>query len=428
MQFKLYQLLTSLGGPLIDLYLARRKQMGKEDEARFPERLGHAAFPRPAGALVWLHAASVGEAVSVLPLIKHITENYKGTNVLVTTGTVTSARMLEKRLPKNAYHQYVPVDKTLAVRRFLSHWQPSVALWVESELWPNLIIETHKTGCKMIQVNACISPESFDRWKRAGRLAQQMLSCFDLTLAQTPEDGTRLQQLGAKNIHNLGNLKFDAPALPADPKETGQMISMIGERPVWLAASTHEGEEDFIAATHKALKEKHPRLLTLLAPRHPERAAALAEKIGATYKLKVAMRSRSELIREETDMYIADTMGELGLFYRLTSIVLMGGSLVPQGGHNPLEAARLECAILTGPYVENFSRIYKEMLDAKACLKLADGQQLTNTLDTLLADHMQQEKLAGAALELVEGKAGVLQQYTKALEPYFITQPTASKS
>jgi 3-deoxy-D-manno-octulosonic-acid transferase len=420
-QFKIYQFLTRIGGPLIDLYLARRKMLGKEDEERFAERLGKASFPRPSGPLVWMHAASVGEAVSVLPLIKHVTDMDASLNVLLTTGTVTSARLIEKRLPKQAYHQYAPVDKVIAVRRFLKHWKPGLALWVESELWPNLIIETHKTGCAMLQVNACISPDSLEKWKKAGKLARQMLSCFSLSLVQTPEDGRRLEELGAKKTEYIGNLKFDAPALPADPKETGRLVSMIGERPMWLASSTHEGEEQVIAEVHKKLKEKHARLLTIIVPRHPERSAALAETIGAQYKLKVIRRSTGELIRDDTDVYLADTMGELGVFYRLTGIVLMGGSLVPQGGHNPLEAARLECAIITGPYVENFTRVYKEMAENGACIRLADQSQLLSELDQLLSDESLQEKYANAALELVESKSGVLEQYNKAIDPYLKT-------
>lgn len=418
MQFRLYQWLTHLAGPFIDLYLMKRKAIGKEDPERFSERLGHASFPRPSGTLVWVHAASVGEAMSVLPLIKALIERYKTVNILFTTGTVASARMLEKRLPKRAFHQYVPVDRVVTVRRFLKHWKPDLALWVESELWPNLIIEAHKAGCPMVQVNATISPESFERWKRAKSLARRMLGCFSLTLAQDPEDRERLEALGALHTKYIGNLKFDAPALPADPKETGTLVAAIGERPVWVAVSTHPGEETLMAEAHQHIMEKHPELLTIIVPRHPERGAEIAADMAKQHGLKAARRAAESAITEETQVYIADTIGELGIFFRLTGIVFMGGSLVSQGGHNPLEAARLECAILAGPHTEHFSRIYDELKEYKAYQLVDSARHLANTVDALLTDHEAQEALATAAQDLVEKKGGVLDGYLEAITPY----------
>lgn len=417
MQFKLYQFLTSIAGPFIDLYLMKRRRKGKEDAERFPERLGKPSFPRPSGPLVWVHAASVGEAMSVQPLIKSIIDNHSSVHVLVTTVTVTSAHILEKRLPKRTFHQYVPVDRTTVVRRFLKHWKPDFALWVESELWPNLIIETHKTGCPMVQVNATISSDSLKKWQRAKKLAAKMLGCFSLTLPQTQDDAKRLEELGAKNVQFLGNLKFDAPALPADPKATGELVNMISERQVWVAASTHDGEEEIIAGVHEKLKETHPSMITIIAPRHPERGQAIANMLKQK-KLKYAVRSKEEKIEEDTDIYIADTVGELGLFYRLTGLVFIGGSLVPHGGHNPLEAARLECAIITGPYIDTFSRVYKELFEVSAAIKVADGAELFEQVDNLLVDLEAQEKYSEASLKLVESKSGVLDQYAEALTPY----------
>ena len=415
MQLKLYRLFSTLAGPLIDLYLMRRKQIGKEDPKRFPERLGHQGFPRPAGSLIWVHAASVGESISILPLITKIVERYTDVHILLTTGTVTSARMLENRLPNRVFHQYVPIDRPITVRRFLTSWRPDLALWVESELWPNLIIETHRTGCPMIQVNARISVPSFEKWHKYSTLARKMLACFSLSLAQSDEDKERLAKLGARNAKCVGNLKFDAPPLPADPAETGKLVGMIGDRPIWVAASTHPGEEEHIMEAHKTLKERHDNLLTILIPRHPERGKELKSSLS---RYKVSLRSQEDEITSETDVYIADTIGELGIFYRLAGIVFMGGSLVEHGGQNPLEPARLDCALITGPNISNFLRIYKELEDHKAVIIVRDAKELADQVDHLLIDHDYQEDMAAKTLSLMESKQGVMDNYLHELAPY----------
>lgn len=419
MQLKLYRWLIYLAGPFIDLYLISRRKIGKEDSKRFSERLGRASFPKPVGPLVWIHAASVGEAVSVLPLINAILDKDKSINVLLTTGTVTSAKVLEERLPNRAFHQYVPIDKVVTVRRFLDHWNPDVALWVESELWPNLIIETHKTGCPMIQVNARISENSFETWKRASSLAEKMLNCFALSLAQSEIDAERLEKLGSKHVKYIGNLKFDAPALPADPKETGNLLSMIGERPLWMAVSTHEGEETIVAKVHKKLKEEHGQILTIIVPRHPNRTREILEEIDAIGDLKVAVRSNGEGIDDTVDIYIADTVGELGIFLRLTGIVFMGGSLVDHGGQNPLEAARLECAIISGPNLKNFVQIYKELKNENAYIEVKNAEALEDAVDELLKDHEKLESLSAKSLDLVESKQGLVNGYMQEMDQFF---------
>jgi len=417
MHLKLYRWFSFILGPLIDLYLIWRKSLGKEDTKRFSERLGHASLPRPSGSLLWVHAASVGEAMSILPLITSITEEFRDLNILVTTGTVTSAKLLEGRLPMRAFHQYVPIDKVITVRRFLSHWRPNLALWVESEFWPNLIIETHKTGCAMIQINARISVPSYEKWQRYPDFAKSMLSCFSLCLAQSADDRDRLINLGATNAKYIGNLKFDSPPLPADPKETGKLISMVGERPLWIAASTHPGENEIVGKIHSTLKQDHENLLTIIIPRHPEKGPEIASTLSEK-GLNISLRTASQEINETTDIYIADTIGELGIFYRLSGIVFMGGSLVPHGGQNPLEAARLECALITGPHTNNFLRIYEELEKNEAVIKVKDEAELTSTLGELLVDHEKQRKLASTSLALMESKAGVLDGYLKEMAPY----------
>jgi len=416
MLLKIYKFLTFIGSPLIDLYLLKRKKTGKEDARRFPERLGYAAFPRPKGTLVWVHAASVGEALSVLPIIKKLSARHEEVNFLLTTGTTTSAKLIESRLPDKAFHQYVPVDMPLAVRRFLKHWKPDLALWVESELWPNLVTQTGKK-CPMILVNGRISDNSYRKWQRYRSLGQQILSRFTLTLPQSNIDAERFEDLGARNVKYLGNIKFDAPALPSDSQKMGELISQVGERPVWLAASTHEGEEKMIANIHKELKEENPELLTIIAPRHPKRVSDIIKDIKE-FELNVAIRSKEENIEEETDIYIADTLGELGVFYRLVPIVFIGGSLVDKGGQNPLEAARLDCTIIYGPYMDNFKEIKSEIEDAHAAVCVNNKNNLQETVLELIKDHERQENLAKAAHKLVDDKSGVLDSFVEEIIPY----------
>lgn len=417
MYIKLYQLASLIAGPFIDLYLMYRKRNGREDTKRFKERLGYPGKERPSGSLVWVHAASIGESISILPLVDAIITQYKDIHVLITTGTVTSAKLLESRLPARTLHQYVPIDKVITVRRFLNYWRPDLALWVESELWPTLTTETHKTGCQMVQVNARISVAAHQKWQRYSDLAKRMLSCFSLSLAQSEGDSTRLTQLGARNSRYIGNLKFDAPALPAEPKATGELVAAIGERPLWIAASTHPGEEDIVADTHIQLQKTYPDLLTIIIPRHPERGGEI-RNIASKHGLSSGLRSQKKKLTEDIDIYIADTIGELGIFYRLSNIVFMGGSLVAHGGQNPLEAARLECALLTGPHTENFAQIYEELSKENAVIIVKNDKDLATQIDLLLQDHERQDTLASTAAELIASKEGALKQYMEALSPY----------
>lgn len=417
MFLKLYKFISLLIGPFVDIYFMRRKKSGKEDEIRFSERLGHANHVRPEGELMWIHAASVGELVSIIPLLGRLLEQHPNINALITTGTVTSANIAAKRLPERAFHQYIPVDSIIFVRRFLSHWRPDIALWVESELWPNLITEAHKSGCKMVQVNARISRSSFEKWQRYPSLARKMISCFALSLAQSEDDCARLKELGAQDARYIGNLKYDAPPLPADPEQTAQMIKMVGDRPVWVAASTHPGEEEIIIRTHEHLKQKYDKLFTIIIPRHPERGREIASLIPPS--MQYALRSENAAHNNNIDIYIADTIGEIGLFYRLAGIVFIGGSLVEHGGQNPLEAARLECALFTGPYTDNFRHIYKEMEAAKAIVRIRDEETLRKAISHLLQNPDKQEEYQKAAQDFIKSKQGVLDKIASALSPHF---------
>lgn len=412
----LYRLATSFGAPLISYYLRKRMKRGKEDPRRFHERLGKSELPRPDGHLIWLHGASVGESLSMLPVINEILSRANAPSVLVTTGTVTSARLMRERLPEGAIHQYVPVDRVPYVTQFLEHWHPDVAFWFESELWPNLVTETHHKGIPMVLVNARMSPPSFDKWQQWPGFAKNLMGCFDLVLAQTDTDVERYASLGAKQVERIGNLKFAVPPLPCDEGTLVEIRTRTGLRPMWLAASTHNGEEKMAWDVHCSVKKSHRDLLTIIVPRHPERGediAAMLREHGAT----VAIRSNSEPVTPETDIYLADTIGELGLFFRLSTIVFMGKSLVEAGGQNPIEPARLGAAILVGPHTWNFAEVTKSMHEAGGIEIVADTAELANAVATDLGNPSRAQSRAQAALKYAEAESAVLERFIDRITP-----------
>jgi 3-deoxy-D-manno-octulosonic-acid transferase len=339
--------------------LSERAARGKEDRARLNERLGFASRPRPAGRLYWVHGASVGESLSALPLIEKLLAHGQ---VLVTSGTVTSARMMEKRLPKGAVHQFVPLDIPKAVARFLDHWRPDAGLFVESDLWPNLVLTAASRGIKLALINARISEKSAAGWSRVPQSGRTLIEAFDVVLAQDEEIAARFHGLGARDVRVVGSLKADAPPLSCDPAALETLTQEIGGRPLLIAAQTHPGEDETVLPAHDILRARFPDLLTIIVPRHVERGADIAMLAGPR---KTARRSLGEPVTAETEIYVADTMGELGLFYRLASFCFIGGTLVPMGGHNPLEPALLNCAILCGPHRANAARAYEAILSAQ---------------------------------------------------------------
>jgi len=416
MMLALYQGLTRCSGPFLRLYLARRQARGKEPSERLPERLGLASRARPEGALVWLHGASVGEALSALPLIERLLAQHPSLSMLVTSGTVTSARILAERLPARAIHQFAPIDHPGYVARFLDHWRPDLALFVESELWPNLLLALKARGVPAALINARFSARSFRAWRRWRSTAQRLLDCFALILAQSAVDADRLQALGAREATVAGNLKHDAPALPVDRAALERLRQAIGERPLWLAASTHPGEEAVAAEAHERLKRSFPSLLTVIAPRHPERGAEIARALEGR-GLILARRETGALPDRHSDVYLADTLGELGLFYRLSSAVFVGGSLVPHGGQNPLEPARLKCALLFGPHMHNFAREAKALIGAGAAREVSDCPSLVAELESLLRDPGLCERRSEAARAVASGLAGALDVVLERLAP-----------
>ena len=417
MMLYLYRGFFVLGMPLIRIYLYFRKLYGKEDNYRFNERLGYSSLVRPKGPLIWVHAASVGESLSLLPLIERLSKEALGLNFLVTTGTLTSARLMGERLPKGSVHQFVPVDHILFVRRFLDHWRPDLALWAESEFWPNMITEVADRKIKMVLINGRVSPKSFASWRKFDGLIRALLSCFDLCLGQSDDDVWRLRKMGAKVVKCVGNLKFSGTPLPVNRSELIEMTKIIDNRPVWLAASTHTGEEEITMQVHQRLKTSFTDLLTIIIPRDPKRGRKIASQIRRQ-GFCVALRSNEDSIASETEFYIADTIGEMGLFLRIVNIVFIGKSLVPLGGQNPLEAARLNCAIVHGPYMMNFEDISIRLEKAQASLKVIDPEDLFNSIKKLLEDNSYCENIAAKAKAFVANETGVLDSVVTELKPF----------
>ena len=410
-----YRLFLTAAEPLTALLLRQRLVRGKEIDERLCERRGESRLSRPDGPLVWLHGASVGELMSVLPLIERISG--RGLNLLVTSGTVTSSEIAAQRTPPGVIHQFLPLDVPRFVERFLDRWQPQLALFVESDLWPNLLIETARRDIPMVLLNARLSERSFRRWQRLPQFIGHLLQGFDLCLARTRADAERLTRLGGRKVVVSGNLKLDVPAPPADPDALAALEHAIGARPVMAAASTHPGEDELVIAAHKRLRASAPGLLTLIAPRHPERGAQIAGLVRAA-GLNAAMRSQNELPDATTDIYVADTMGELGLIYRLAPVVFIGGSLIPHGGQNPIEAAKLGAAIVHGPHVANFQELYGELDAAHGAELVADGDRLAAALGALLTQPIMRERVARSGRDVVDALGGALERTIQALEPY----------
>lgn len=421
----LYRTLATLAEPACRILLHRRARLGREDAARIGERLGQPGLSRPVGHLVWFHAASVGEATSVLPLVKALVHRSPASSVLLTTVTRTAAAILEERLPAGAVHQYVPIDSPGAVRRFLSHWRPSLAIWVESEFWPTLLTETRRRGIPTILLNGRISQKSFRRWSMAPKAAAALLGDFALCLAADGHERRRLALLGA-HAKNVGNLKDAAEPLPVRSRDLQALRVSINSRPAWIAASTHVTEENSIATLHSQLTARHPRLLTIIAPRHPERAPQLIQELE-TMGLRVACRTVSGHPSGDTDIFLVDTLGELGLFFRAVPIAFVGGSLVPHGGHNLMEPARLGCAVLHGPHMQNFLEQAEAFAAEKAALTVGSPADLAVEVDRLLNDRAECEALAEAGRRLAAARAAAGAAILAELDPFLTSLAAADR-
>jgi 3-deoxy-D-manno-octulosonic-acid transferase len=414
LRLKAYRALTALARPLAPYILRQRLKRGKEDPAHLPERMGQASAPRPAGRLVWLHAASVGETLSILPLIAALAEARPKASFLLTTGTVTSAQLAAQRLPPRTRHQYAPLDVPRFVRSFLDHWRPDLAVLTESEIWPNLILESAARGVPLALVNARMTVRSYKRWRRSGGMARPLFSRFALVLAQNEALARRFKTLGAVGAVAAGNLKIDTPPLPVDETELARLAAAMEGRPILLAAGTHEGEDAIVADAHRRLRASLPDLVTIIAPRHPERGPAIAAMLLAE-GINVARRGLGQLPGRDSEIYIADTLGELGTLYKLAGVAFIGGSLVDVGGHNPIEAVRQGAVVLTGPHWQNFADTYEALIKQDAATVVASAEDLAGAAIRLLSDAAALEQMRKGAEQALAGLSGALPRTVEAL-------------
>lgn len=402
----LYQMLTFLLKPLLHLWLYRRMLQGKEIKNRLPERWGRASITKPEGTLIWLHAASVGEFQAALPLIQALLDRHAAAHILITTGTATSAAMAAKWTSDRIMHQLVPIDHPAAVQRFLLHWRPTLGIWLESELWPNLVLQTHNHQIPMLLVNARISERSVERWKMFPASFKQMMGCFDQVIAASKSDAERYRNLGVSQVIEQHNIKYDAPPLAANETLLKQLRDAISQRPCWLAASTHQGEEAIVIEAHQILRQHFPDLLTIIVPRHTVRAS---EVMTVCQHLHVTRYSEQN-VSAAHELFIADVMGEMGTFFSLCSIVLMGGSLVPIGGHNPIEPAQLGCAIMCGPHMHHFADLAALWKQQAALHEVHDAATIAQQVRHWLQDETARTRAADAAWQVVQHHKGGMQQ------------------
>jgi len=409
-----YRLAGVLLYPLASPYLTYRSFNGKEDRRRRSERLGHASEPRPRGPLVWAHSASVGETLALIPLLRELRR--RDIHILLTTGTVTSAELVKTRLGDQVIHQYVPIDLKFPMKRFISYWKPDACITAESEIWPTTVMELSRRRIPQIRVNARISDRSFQRWRNYEKIAEALFGQMSLVVAQSDLDAERFRDLGAWPVLVSGNLKGDTDPPPCDMAALERYQQQIGSRKTWAAISTFEGEEKAAAGIHKALKSRDGQL-TIIVPRHPERADAIEEMLKAQ-GLVVARRSRNDTITAETDIFLGDSMGEMGLYLRLTEVAFVGRSLTAEGGQNPLEPAMLGCAVLSGSNVQNFRDAYANLARKGAARIVRDVEMLAKAVHYLLGNDLARRKMIDAGEEAITEMRGALSITVKALEPY----------
>ena len=417
LRLKTYRTAMSLLRPIAPLVLKIRERSGKEDPRRRGERMGLAGVARPPGVLCWFHAASVGETNAVLPVIEALGAARPDLSFLLTTGTVTSAGLAERRLGPRCVHQYVPLDAPEYAARFLDHWQPDLAVFTESEIWPSLILETSARGIPIALVNGRLSHRSRRRWQRNKTMALPLFGRFSVILAQNDRLALGFASLGARNVIPVGNLKIDAPPPPVDLAELERLKTALAGRPVFAAASTHEGEEEAIAAAHRALSRSFEGLCTIIAPRHPERGTAIAEDLK-DLGFTVAQRSLGAVPGGRTEIYIADTIGELGTLYALSPIAFIGGSLVERGGQNPIEAVRHGVAVLTGPHWQNFRDAYQALLRHEGAIEVKSSADIASAVSRLLQSPAELQRMRSGATQALATLSGALDKTVEALLRY----------
>jgi 3-deoxy-D-manno-octulosonic-acid transferase len=415
----IYRSLARALTPLFHVLFWLRCRSGKEIPGRKNERFGRGGATRPDGKLIWIHAASVGETMSVLPLIEALSRD--GKKVLLTTVTVTAAELAQSRLPEGSIHQFVPFDAPGPVARFLDHWNPDLVMVVESEVWPCLFVEMRARSTPFVLLNGRLSDSSHKSWSRLPRVSGYIFNCLDLVLAQSTADAARFRKLGCLRVETPGNLKFDAEEPMADTADLVALKEQIGARHVWLAALTHPGEEEITLQAFTLLQQEFPDLLLVLVPRHPARADEIRDLVEQQ-GLSISLRSDSGFIDGHTQVYLGDTLGEMGLYYRLAPVTFLGGSFNDAGGHNPVEAALVGSALVTGPNVSNARAVYKDVWIAGASVRVREPENLAAAVGKLLGAPEEALRQSHEARALVEAGRGALQNTLTLLTPYLTVE------
>lgn len=412
----LYRSLSWGLSPLVRLYFSKRLKIGKEDPTRYHERWGAPSQKREENRpLIWIHAVSVGEAVSTLPLLKILHEECRDAQLLLTTGTVASAKVIAKRLPPYVTHQFAPLDLPQVINRFLEAWDPDLALGVESELWPNMLSLTQERGIPTILLNGKLSQRSFQRWKWMSSLISPIFTKMALVGAQTPADAKRFSQLKAPHVEVMPNLKLLGEPISVNTAALRKLKAEIKDRPHWCAANTHPGEDELIIEAHIELKKHCPELLTIIVPRHPERADDI-RKLIESKGLSVAQRSSNQHISESTDIYLADTLGEMGLYYALCGVIFLGATFVAKGGHNPIEPAQLGAYVLHGTYTSSNPQLYSYLKSQGIAEEVQNKNELVSALLSRGLERSP-ESLETLKNDQEEG----LKTLKKMLKPYLIS-------
>ena len=407
-----YNAINLLLLPLYILLLFVRIIKAKDNWISFKQRLGFAGKHRLAGKLLWIHAASVGESMVAITLIRALSALYPKYNFLVTTGTLSSAQILEKSLPPNASHQFTPIDNFFVVRKFLNHWKPDLGIFIESELWPCLITQS-ASKCNMILVNARLSDKSYKRWKSHQWLFKLIIDNFKKVIVQSKTDLYKYQQLGCSDPINLGNLKFANKELEVDQQTFLSFKNLFGNKKIFVAASTHKEDEDVTLQVITKFKQTKIDYFPIIVLRHPERRDELVAQCN-TLGLKFSIRSNQPLPSLDDDLFIVDSFGELGLFYSLAFIVFVGGSF-KRGGHNLVEPAYFDNIILLGPDMSNFQNIADEMIEKQAAFQVQTGNDLALKIKFFLNTNNMKEsaRYRKNALEFVSDRKKTLNNYLK---------------
>lgn len=412
-----YRILSILLYPFLELFLFYRVSKKKEDKNRLNERLGNPQFARPEGRIIWLHAVSVGEANSALILVEELLKKFPQISILFTTTTLTSAAIIVEKCAKyegRVIHQFLPIDSYFVVQNFLHYWQPKVAIFMESEIWPNLIYEARKAGILSFLVNARMSQKSVKNWKIAKMLRFDIFNYFAAIFAQTLDDKNRIQQLTNQEVLTYGNLKAQAQNLVVDLDKLQILKEQIGARKIFVAASTHKGEEQIILSAFDEIKKEFSDLFLVLILRHPNRAQEVKELLQGR---GIAQRSLAQEVSAQTEIYLVDTLGELGIFYSLNNFAFIGGSLLEIGGHNPFEAIKLNCAVISGKHVFNFKEIYANLEKADACV-MVENEELAKVVAQFLRDENLASRLNKNAAEIIKIESNIAAKIIEKIDAF----------